>query len=909
MKFSYFVLIGTIIVILSSSILITENLQPIDREVFAQSDNANKDFKNAKETHSSQTGTKNMNENPVIVKFDNKDSKIHPQISKILQHANPNAIAKILGSQMDGDKLYVYVHLNDKIPNKALDIEISGQYKNIIVSKLNLQQIQTLAENDSVKKITLPDIAVPYPHGVSEGVSFSLADQMHAAGFNGTGIKVAIIDSGFSANNIHIMNNIAPNGIWFASGCDDLACNNELGPTHGTAVAEIVVDMAPAVELYLYSIVFSTDFATAIDDAILKDVDIITASLGFPDEFGENKFLRDGTSLSAKKVNEAQANQTIVTIAAGNSGEAHWSGFYTPNATRLGPNLESDLFDPNNGIVCNIFNFTSEECIEIQVYESVMMFDSSATNSSMQACLPISYERGKPIDISWSAFPVTDQDYDFFIYDSTANNFLNSDAQAIAVENGDDIPRTVTSTLDVVSQQDVCLVIAAASTNSTHLFHIDTDFRTNSTINLPDFDPGRFGSISTPADAAGAFTIGAVDFNNSTSTYTDDEIRTYSSLGPTDDGRTAEGAQGRIKPEICGPDGTSSTQFGGIFTGTSAATPHVAGALALLIEENRTKGLNLNSTEIQQKLITDARFNSTFSVDNLCGSGSLELNLTPSSTITVIKTANGGDETFDFTTTVSDENLDGNFTGNNGFEINTGADNSVRFTGLSPDQNYTITESSEFGWEFNSISCIGSANTPLVSGTTVTINPNDGEEIDCTFTNTLPTLKLVKNVINNNNGTANAGDWNLTATFNGTRDINDFGNSTTFYPVFADNIYTLDESIVPGYGQIGDWSCDKGVTVSNGNQITLNQTNTQITCTVTNDDLSPCSPPPLGDWEVNSSCEMTASATVNTGSLIVQNNSVLTIPNGVTLDIDFQNHNLTVKFGSGILIKDGGSIS
>jgi hypothetical protein len=808
MKFSYFVLIGTITVILSSSFLITENLQQINREVFAQSDNANKDFKNAKEIHSSQTGTKNMNTQP-IVKFDNKDSKIHPQISKILQHANPNAMAKILGSQMDGDKLYVYVHLNDKIPNKALDIEISGQYKNIIVSKLNLQQIQTLAKNDSVKKITLPDIAVPYPHGVSEGVSFSLANQMHTAGFNGTGIKVAIIDSGFSANNTHIMNNIAPNGTWFASGCDDLECNNELGPTHGTAVAEIVVDMAPAVELYLYSIVFNTDFGIAIDDAILKDVDIITASLGFPSEFGENKFLRDGTSLSAKKVNEAQATQTIVTIAAGNSGEAHWSGFYTPNSTRLGPNLESDLFDPNNGIVCNIFNFTSEECIEIQVYESVMMFDSSATNSSMQACLPISYERGELIDISWSAFEFTDQDYDFFIYDSTADNFLNSDAQAIAVENGDDVPRTVTSTLDVAQQQDVCLVIASASSTEDHLFHIDTDFRTNSTIDLPDFDPGRFGSISTPADADGAFTIGAVDFNNSPSTYTDDKIRPYSSLGPTDDGRTAEGAQGRLKPEICGPDGTSSTQFGGIFTGTSAATPHVAGALALLIEENRTKGLNLNSTEIQQKLITDARFNSTYSVDNLCGSGSLELNLTPSSTITVTKNAINGTAVFNFTTTVTDDTNDGNFTGNGNFSIDTSLDNSVTFTGLSPDINYTIIESASSVWKLDTLSCTGGANT-VTSGSTTTIDPNPGEDIVCTFTNSIP---------------------------------------------------------------------------------------------------PPCSPPPNGDWIVEASCEMTGNAVINSGSLIVQNNSVLTIPNGVTLDIDFANHNLTVKHGSGILIKSGGAIS
>jgi len=69
-----------------------------------------------------------------------------------------------------------------------------------------------------------------------------------------------------------------------------------------------------------------------------------------------------------------------------------------------------------------------------------------------------------------------------------------------------------------------------------------------------------------------------------------------------------------------------------------------------------------------------------------------------------------------------------------------------------------------------------------------------------------------------------------------------------------------------------------------------------------------CSPPSSGDWTITSSCEMTSSATA-AGNVIVQNNSVLTIPNSVTLDIDFANFNLTVKSGSGVLIKAGGTIS
>jgi len=71
--------------------------------------------------------------------------------------------------------------------------------------------------------------------------------------------------------------------------------------------------------------------------------------------------------------------------------------------------------------------------------------------------------------------------------------------------------------------------------------------------------------------------------------------------------------------------------------------------------------------------------------------------------------------------------------------------------------------------------------------------------------------------------------------------------------------------------------------------------------------ISPCSPPPSGNWEVDTSCTMTTDATINNGDLVVQNNTVLTVP--FTLDIDFSSHNITVESGSGVLIKDGGKIT
>jgi len=71
--------------------------------------------------------------------------------------------------------------------------------------------------------------------------------------------------------------------------------------------------------------------------------------------------------------------------------------------------------------------------------------------------------------------------------------------------------------------------------------------------------------------------------------------------------------------------------------------------------------------------------------------------------------------------------------------------------------------------------------------------------------------------------------------------------------------------------------------------------------------ITECIVPPSDDWIINSHCTLIESK-IAPGSVLVQNNSVLTIPDGVTLGIDFANFNLTVFSGSGALIQSGGAI-
>jgi len=59
--------------------------------------------------------------------------------------------------------------------------------------------------------------------------------------------------------------------------------------------------------------------------------------------------------------------------------------------------------------------------------------------------------------------------------------------------------------------------------------------------------------------------------------------------------------------------------------------------------------------------------------------------------------------------------------------------------------------------------------------------------------------------------------------------------------------------------------------------------------------IETCSPPPSGDWTVSSTCILKSNTTVN-GNVIVPNGVVLTIPNGVTLDINFATQQRILQF-------------
>ncbi len=160
----------------------------------------------------------------------------------------------------------------------------------------------------------------------------------------------------------------------------------------------------------------------------------------------------------------------------------------------------------------------------------------------------------------------------------------------------------------------------------------------------------------------------------------------------------------------------------------------------------------------------------------------------------------------------------------------------------------------------------------------------------------------------------------------------DFAENVTNNLDFTPPIITLNGDN-PQIIKLGDGYTELGATTSDGSQVTINATeftNAIGTYSIYYDSVDAsgnraiqvvrtvnvieatiptfCAPPGSGDWIIDVSCTVNASATAQE-NVIVQNNSILIIPSEITLDIDFAAFNLTVQSGSGVLIKSGGTVT
>ena len=465
------------------------------------------------------------------------------------------------------DRVVVFVQPNagkssDTIDIKALKgygCEIIKTGDAVIKAKIPLYLLDQIADHvNGISFIRLPDR--PLADVVSEGVSLTGASSYQLSGYDGNNAKVAIIDLGFADLSTAIEGGVLPSSV-IKIDCTGTNCAltdfSSETESHGTAVAEIVNEMAPGAQLYLIKVGDTLDLKDAKDYCIANGIRIINHSVGwFNTNFYDGTCYFDNAVCSA---NHAYKSNILWVNSAGNHAQRHYSAtFKDTDGDRL-----HNVTSGNNYVA-----FQAEAGYVIVAV------------------------------LTWDAWPVTDQDYDLILYNS-------SHLPVAASMNAQTGIQTPDEGLDylVPTSGTYYLGVRKYSATANHRFHIFSYY--------DDLNPNvASNSIVSPSDASGVMTVAAIDWPNWTTGPQED----FSSQGPTSDGR--------MKPDISGPDGVSSSVYQpDLFYGTSASAPHVAGAAALILSNVP----NLTVSELWDAMTSSAIDMGIPGQDTVYGFGRLNL--------------------------------------------------------------------------------------------------------------------------------------------------------------------------------------------------------------------------------------------------------------------------------------------
>jgi len=421
----------------------------------------------------------------------------------------------------------------------------------LIRAKIPISSLEQVADKVAgISYIRLP--LRPVPAVTSEGVSLTGASVYQNQGYEGQGTKVAIIDSGFLGwQNIQGQGELPSNTITY-----DFTGTGLGGDTpHGTAVAEVVHDMAPQAQLYLLRIADEVDLENAEKYCVDHDVDIISHSWCW-----YNTNFTDGTGVVCNIANEAESHGILWVNAAGNYAQEHYQGVFTDTDADGWHEFSTSPIDEGNEIL------------------------GARSGSRLQ------------VDLTWDCWPATDQDYDLYLLDGSGNIVGRSENRQTGTQ-----PPTEEV---VISEASGSYYVAVRKFHTTE--NHDLKIYTPPTLEYST----AAHSLLAPADAPSVMAVGAIHEAN----WVTGPQEYYSSQGPTNDERT--------KPDICGPTQVTTLSYGPHgFMGTSAATPHVAGAASAIL----SKSPNLSADQLQSTLESWAVDMGDLGKDNIYGSGRLRL--------------------------------------------------------------------------------------------------------------------------------------------------------------------------------------------------------------------------------------------------------------------------------------------
>ncbi len=543
---------------------------------------------------------------------------------------------RLFKQRVRGERVRVVIEASDDRAVEAVqtavrqrDGRVEMAYKTSIQADVPIGSVAALAEHEGTAFVRLPvrprrgptpmfkmplnkaaDAARAAQNEVtSEGLDVIGADAWHDAGLTGEGINVGIIDTGFRGYR-NLLGSDLPSAEHVATKsfredgsleCSDCSENDQL---HGKGVAEIVHDLAPDARQTLANLDFTdVSFRRAVDWMIDQEVDVINTSVWFASGcFGK------GEGLLEPQIAEARQNGIAWASSGGNFGGGHWQGNWQ---------------DPNNN---GRHNFTSSD----DTFTVEVEFQEAEVDGQRVAAVEFYSIIGWEADCGNA-----DNDYRTVVYPEFDPSIrVEGDwvwRPGIPIKSGSAfIWSNDTSRIGTTTRLHLAIEKTDPSAPDARLDMLITGCPTCAGGEFDRLTSAGSISIQEPAKSSNVTAAGAAHHSPSQcprDMCPDGRLLFYSDRGPTKDGRT--------KPDIAAPTHVSTNAYGrwtgfgqdenSGFGGTSAASPHVAGAMALVQQAFP----NLAPKEIDAILTNQAEDVGSPGEDNNYGAGLMTLGQAP----------------------------------------------------------------------------------------------------------------------------------------------------------------------------------------------------------------------------------------------------------------------------------------
>ncbi len=398
---------------------------------------------------------------------------------------------------------------------RSAGLDLRGAWRRTIEGYVRSSRLERLAATPGV--VAVRAIRAPIADAfVGPGPALHGATPWQQAGFTGKGVKVGILDGSFDGFAARLGSELPASvqAMCFPDlgvSSPNLADCVTPGVTHGTAVAETIVDMAPGAELFVSNAYSQADTAAAISWMAGQGVRVINYSMASPEGMGDGTSpYRDSTYAL---LDGAVAGGALFVASAGNWGLTTW--------TSPSKDMNSNGWVEFEG---------ADERNEVSLSEGQII----------------------SVAVRW---PSATSDYDLFLWKGDTKVMSSEDDQS---STGDPF--------EILEYE--------APADGTYGVSIWHDAGPDTTLLRLQMDGAKSlayhttaGSLATPADSRnpGMMAVGAVDYRTPT------VIEPYSSQGPTLDGRikpdlvAADCAPTTIDAEFCG-----TSQSAPVVTGAAA---------------------------------------------------------------------------------------------------------------------------------------------------------------------------------------------------------------------------------------------------------------------------------------------------------------------------------------------------